>query len=221
VQRGLVSLRELGWLFVILCALQLALALWLDPRLAILLAITWTYLALMSKEFFVADWLRSRPVLYMLSHMLIMPLVDLYATSADWLPAGAAPHGLIWFLCASYFNGLVIEIGRKIRSPADEEIGVNTYSALWGRPAAATAWCACLLLTAIMAGIVAWQLNALLPLAGIFAAGTVAGMLLCAWFIRNPHPRRGKWIERYAGIWTLLLYLTLGLLPHFLNRSVA
>jgi len=35
----------------------------------------------MSKEFFVADWLRRRPVLYMLSHMVIMPLVDLYATS--------------------------------------------------------------------------------------------------------------------------------------------
>src|SRR5690606_31401222 len=30
VPRGLVSLRELGWLFVIICALQLMLALWRD-----------------------------------------------------------------------------------------------------------------------------------------------------------------------------------------------
>ncbi len=88
VQRGLVTLRELGVVFALGAVLQLWLALWLNPRLVILLAITWAYLAAMSKEFFVADWLRRRHVLYMLSHMVIMPLVDLYATSTDWLAAG-------------------------------------------------------------------------------------------------------------------------------------
>src|SRR5262249_2790594 len=54
VPRGLVSLRELGVLGALAALVQLGLALWLEPSLALLLALTWTYLALMSKEFFVA-----------------------------------------------------------------------------------------------------------------------------------------------------------------------
>src|SRR5262249_27120361 len=81
----------------------------------------------------VAEWLKKRHILYMVSHMAIMPLVDFYATACDWWPTGeGAPRGLIWFVVVSYFNGMVIEIGRKIRGPQDEEVGVNTYSALWG-----------------------------------------------------------------------------------------
>jgi 4-hydroxybenzoate polyprenyltransferase len=35
------------------------------------------------------------------------------------------PAGLFWFLAASFCNGVVIEIGRKIRAPAQEEEGVD------------------------------------------------------------------------------------------------
>src|SRR3954471_1380094 len=41
VPRGLVRLGELGWLGAGAAAVQLALAVWLNPRLVILLAITW------------------------------------------------------------------------------------------------------------------------------------------------------------------------------------
>ena len=93
-------------------------------------------MALMTREFFVAEWLKARPFTYLWSHMLIVPLIDLYATACDWLPAGVAPPaGLGWFLAASFFNGIVVEIGRKLRAPADEEPGVETYSAAVG-PAA-------------------------------------------------------------------------------------
>src|SRR5439155_18400113 len=61
VPRGLVKLRELAVVFVLACLIQLGLALWLEPSLFVLLAITWTYLALMSKEFFVAAWIKRRP----------------------------------------------------------------------------------------------------------------------------------------------------------------
>ena len=72
----------------------------------------------MREEFFVKRWLKARPILYMVSHMAIMPLVDLYATACDWAPLGNArpPRGLLWFLVVSLFNGMVVEIGRKIRS---------------------------------------------------------------------------------------------------------
>jgi 4-hydroxybenzoate polyprenyltransferase len=220
VPRGLVTLRELAVLFVILVLIQLALALWLSVRLIPLLLITWTYLAAMSKEFFIADWLRKRHVLYMLSHMVIMPLVDLYATSTDWMTAADhAPRGLIWFLLASYCNGLVIELGRKIRSPQDEEEGVATYSHLWGRTVATMSWWCAMAGTLGFATIVAIRLHAAIIVVPILTILFVAAITIGASFLCNPQPGRGKRIENFSGFWTIGLYLSLGLMPHFFARG--
>ena len=64
VPRGLIKLRELGWLWVATGILQLLLALWLAPWLLLVLLAGWTYLALMSVEFFARDWLKARAYLY-------------------------------------------------------------------------------------------------------------------------------------------------------------
>ncbi|RYD27348.1 MAG: hypothetical protein EOP87_21300, partial [Verrucomicrobiaceae bacterium] len=125
VPRGLVTLGELRMLFILAALVQTGLVLMLDVRLMIVLAIAWSYLALMSVEFFCRDWLKKRPVIYLLTHMGIMPLVDFFGTACEWLPRGSpAPAGLGWFLAASFFNGIVIETGRKLRQPAGEEEGV-------------------------------------------------------------------------------------------------
>lgn len=137
VPRGLVTLRELAQLSAAAALLQVLLALWLDPHLIAVLAVVWIYMTLMAREFYAPEWLKARPFTYLWSHMLVVPLIDLYATACDWLPEEAAPPaGLGWFLAASFFNGVVVEIGRKLRAPADEEPGVETYSAVWGRPKA-------------------------------------------------------------------------------------
>ncbi len=222
VPRGLVTLRELAVVFAIGAAAQLALALWLEPRLALLLLGAWAYLTAMTKEFFVRRHLKGRPVVYMVSHMVIMPIIDLYATSSDWLTAGETrpPLGLVWFLLASFFNGMVIEIGRKIRSRPDEEHGVETYSALWGRGAAVGCWwgvtAAALVCAALAAARIDW-LGPALVLLGVSAAGALAVGIA---FLRNPAAGRGAWIERYAGVWTLTLYLSLGAAP-LLWRTLA
>ena len=131
VPRGLVTLRELGRVGLGIGGLQLALALPIGWPLAGLLAVTWAYFALMSVEFFARAWLKARPVVYLFSHMLIMPLIDWFATGCDWVRAGGGmPEGLFWFLAASFCNGVVIEIGRKIRAPEQEEKGVETCKAL-------------------------------------------------------------------------------------------
>ena len=62
VPRGLVKLRELGMIGCLSALTQLALALWLQPSLVVLLLLTWGYLALMSHEFFARDWLKARPI---------------------------------------------------------------------------------------------------------------------------------------------------------------
>jgi 4-hydroxybenzoate polyprenyltransferase len=212
VPRGLVKLRELAVAFVLAALMQLGLALALHPPLLVLLLATWLYLAAMSKEFFVGSWLQRRPILYMVSHMLIMPLIDLYATGTDWMPVGAAPPpGLLWFLAASYFNGMVIEIGRKIRSPMDEEHGVDTYSALLGRRRAVVAWWCMQFITAACALAPARELGRLAPVSAVLIAVLIANAAIGGRFLKQPEPGSGTMVEKGSGLWTAALYLGLGL----------
>jgi 4-hydroxybenzoate polyprenyltransferase len=214
VPRGLVSLRELGVLGALCALTQLGLALWLDPSLVLLLGLAWAYLAAMSKEFFVGEWLKKQPVIYLLSHMMIIPLVDLYATACDWWPREAGmPDGLFWFLAVSYTNGIVIETGRKIRAPQDEEAGVNTYSALWGPRTAALVWYAAMLLTAAFAAIAALRIDFLLPVCVVLVLLLLAAGSSAVAYVRAPDSKRAKRIEMVSGLWTVLMYLTLGAIP--------
>ncbi len=214
VPRGLVTLRGLGVLFAAAAAVQLALALWWSPLQAVVLLVAWAYLAAMSCEFGCRAWLSARPVTYLLSHMLIMPIVDFYGTACDWAPSdGRPPSGLAAFLGASFATGLVIELGRKIRSPEREEAGVRTYSVLWGPSAAVAWWWACVALAAGLGCLAAHAAGVLLPAGAILAAGAAAAGLAAWRFARSPVGDAGGRIELASGLWTLLIYATLGLTP--------
>ncbi len=215
VPRGLVSLRDLAWVWAGCIVLQLALCLWLSPRNLWLLAATWIYLGLMTKEFFARRWLKARPVVYMVSHMAIMPLVDFYATACDWAPAGYArpPRGLLWFLLVSFCNGMVVEIGRKIRSPQDEEKGVETYSFLWGANRAVLVWLTMMTGTACFACLAARGIRFQLPVLIILSVVVFTAAALSFQFLQSHKSEKGKRLETMAGIWSLLLYLSLGVLP--------
>lgn len=212
VPRGLVTLRELGIVWVVTGMLQLALAVSLSIRLVPLLLVTWLYLGLMSREFYCREWLKSHPFTYMWTHMFIMPLIDFYATSCDWLTSsGHPPKGLYWFVLVSFLNGFIIEIGRKIRSPGDEEAGVETYSALWGREGAVRAWLLAMALTGGVALIAASKIGFILPVAAILGCLFIGSAVIGARFLHDP--KSGKAFEALAGLWTLCLYLLLGIVP--------
>ncbi len=217
VPRGLVKLSELRVLFIASAVLQAVMAFALDRWLLVPLIIAWTYLALMSVEFFMRDWLKKRPVVYLLSHMGIMPLVDFFGTACEWMPSGAAmPKGLGWFLAASFFNGLVIEIGRKLRQPQDEEEGVETYSRLWGKAGGAAVWISCLLMTLGCASMAASQIHFVVPVAA--GLGVVLVPAVAVAMIYATKSLAGKKIETLSGVWTLALYLLLGLVPLWLRN---
>lgn len=214
VPRGLVGLGELAAVFALAAGVQLALALWWSPWQVLVLLGAWAYLAAMSLEFGAREWLKARPVTYLWTHMLIMPIVDFYAMASDWMPAaGAPPPGLWAFLVASFFNGIVIEFGRKIRGPENEEEGVETYSRLWGPGRAAMLWWGAVVATAAFAVLAGHRLGVAGPMAGVLAVG-VAATFAVAWrHRRRPSRKGGELIEVAAGCWTLLFYAGLGTMP--------
>ncbi|WP_220348854.1 PEP/pyruvate-binding domain-containing protein [Alkalilimnicola ehrlichii] len=186
VPRGLVSLQGLARLGAIAAATQVVLALWITPLLLLPLLLAWAYLGLMSKEFFVAEWLKARPFAYLCSHMLIMPLILLYATAFDWLAATEHPSAWLgMFLLMSLTNGVVLEVGRKLRAPADEEPGVDTYSVVWGRRRGALVWLAAMTTTAMLATAAAAPFNS----AGATAVALGSLLLLAGW-------AAGRYIQR-------------------------
>jgi 4-hydroxybenzoate polyprenyltransferase len=221
VPRGLVTLRELAVLAAVGMAIQLAVALWLTPRLAVPLVIVWTYMALMTKEFWAHDFLRRRPFTTLWTHMLVVPLIDFYATACDWLAAGAwhRPRlGLVWFLAASFCNGVVVEIGRKVRAPEDEEEGVDTYSRVWGRGPSVRWWLVALLLTAVFALLAARDVDAVPIVAWPLGILAVVAVVFSRRMATNPTPGFGKRLELVSGLWTMTLYLGLGAVPFLLHR---
>lgn len=219
VQRGLVKLREIAFVVAACVLLQLLLALWLSIRLLPLLVIAWAYLLLMSKEFFVPRWLKRHPLLYMLSHMVITPLIFLFASACDWVTAGyiRPSTGLLWMLAVGYFNGMVVEIGRKVRAPEDEETGVETYSFLWGRRNAVLAWLAAIVATAAFAYVAARDIHVTQLTVSLLLPALLVCAIAASTFLADGRRGRGKWIESISGLWALLTYLTLGALPVLLR----
>ena len=226
VPRGLISLGELRRIGFLAGGMCLLANLLVAPHLLPALGSVALLMALSAREFFVPGWLHGRPLATMLSHMLIMPAMDAYTTGLDWLAGGGPPHpALGLFLALSYTNGCVLEIGRKLRAPADEREGVTTYSGVWGPDRASRAWQGTLLAAGgLLVGCVAalgsalgWSV--LLPAAG--GAILLGALLPCAERYRgSPSPRHAARIEKASGLWVLGSYLLLGVLP-FLARAAA
>ncbi len=214
VPRGLVTRGELAWIAMVAAVVELVLALMVDARLPWLLAAVWTYLALMTAEFFVPAWLKAHPFTYMASHLVVGALITMYLTAFDWLPENAAPQpGLLALAATSYFTGTLLEVGRKIRGPRDEEPGVVTYSAAWGRSVAVAAWFSAFLLAAGAGWLAAWQIGFAAPFSVLIAFLAAAAAWCCWRFLQAPITGHARSIEALSGAATLALYLALGPVP--------
>lgn len=218
VPRGLVTLKELRLVAIVIAVAQLGLTAWLSIPLIGLLLLVWAWMALMGREFFAHKFLRARPILYMISHMLVMPLIDLYATACDWMPAGAKPEGLFAvalaaFLALSLTNGVTLEIARKSWAPDQEREGVDTYSKLWrpGRAGGAVA-------EVMFVGFcLSAAINAMSGASVIFLALLVMSAGYSVWraieYADAPSVKSAKSLETAAGLYILANYLLLGVAP--------
>lgn len=214
VPRGLVTLRELRALAAALVASVLLLNLLVAPRLLGAVALVLAYAALMTAEFGARRWLRAHPAAYLLSHMAILPLIDFYTTGLDWLAAAAEPPRALWlFLAVTYLNGIVVEIGRKLRAPADERTGVDTYTVAWGTRVAPAVWIATLGATALVAWLAVQRVGGGAGAAFALLLLATAAALPALTFLRTPRAAGARRIETASGLWTISMYLLLGAAP--------
>jgi len=216
VPRGLITLRELRGVGVALIVIQIALSIWVDWRLIGTIAIVYLWFALMTAEFGVPKWLKARPTLYLASHMVILPLIDMYTTSIEWLPRGGVfSMGILLYMISGFCDGTVVEVGRKLRAKEDEEYGVDTYTHIWGAKRAMAVWMLCMtisIVTTVIAGFqvrVGWIILFVLTPLYFFAAYNAYK------FAKYPTSKNAKVFEIFPGIWMFLMYFMLGFLPFF------
>ncbi len=213
VPRGLVTLAELSRITWIIIAAQVAAILLLFPKMLVFYAVILLYLYLMRHEFFIAAWLKKHQFWYVISHMFIIPFVDIFVSGTDWYLAGVTPPaGLLFFFAVSYMNGIVLEVGRKMKAVADEKEGVLTYTTMLGKKAT-WLWISVLLLTYLLsmgAGYYTSHGNI------IFIVLTVI-LIICSFpaimFYREGAAKWAKLVEHSSAVWTLSMYLVLGAAP--------
>lgn len=214
IPRGLVTQRLIVGIAAGLAPVALAASGALSAKLIWMLALVWLWLALMTAEFGAPEWLKTRPMLYLVSHMLIMPLIDLFVTGAEWMVRdGSPPPGLGIFLGLSFANGCVLEIGRKLFAPENEREGVETYTALYGTIGAAWLWMACLAMAFALLVAVGFAVRTPLLIASIGTIAFAAAMIVGWKFMATPTPALQKAADTMAGAWVLVCYLAAGFLP--------
>ena len=218
VPRGLISLKELRIVGFFVAIIQITVIAWLQTEMLFLYVIVIAYLLLMGVEFFVPKWLKKRQIIYILSHMIIIPLVDIYSSGLDWLLDGASPHwGLAYFFGVSYMNGIVLEFGRKIRHPEGEEEGVVSYTGMYGTVGGTIIWIVLMFITMIIAMAASaysgYGLIAYIIFGGFFIFNSIPGFI----FIKKKTKKLSKMIEYSSILWTILMYLSLGAIPMLKN----
>lgn len=214
VPRGLISLSELKVIGLVVGITQIAVIAIFQLQMLYLYVIVLLYLCLMGVEFFVPEWLKKRQIIYITSHMVIIPLIDIYASGLDWLLGGGHAHwGLAWFFAVSYTNGLVLEFGRKIRTPESEEPNVVSYTGLYGTRGGTLIWIGLMFTTMLLAIGASYYANysgwAILILGVCFILCSLPGWS----FLKTPTVKKSKYIEYTTALWTILMYLALGGIP--------
>lgn len=208
IPRGLVNLNELKIIGIIVLSCLVVFNLIFAIPHFYLFAIVLVYMALMFKEFFVKHWLEKNQLVYVASHMLIIPLVDTLASSFDWMNFTPNVNGLMWFFAVSFFNGLTLELGRKIKTKDKEE--ANSYSLSLGFNKALSLFHIVLLTTFLLCLGASYyaQLHTIHYI--IFSILYVCTALQGIYFFKHRTDKTAKVFEILSGLWAVGMYLNLG-----------
>jgi len=110
-------------------------------------------------------------------------------------------------------NGVVLEVGRKIKTPEKESEGVLTYSSMLGPNKAALLWLVMLLSTLVLSIAASYYAGygwmAFFILSGVFAVCALPAFV----FLKKKTNGISKMIELSSALWTVMMYLSLGGIP--------
>jgi hypothetical protein len=191
VQRGLISLAELGAITKIVIIAQLVLyASFLSWHIFLLGLASQAYAFLTRKEFFARAWIRQKFLIYNFTHYL--QLILLFVAVINIIQPTPSSFGAL--LLFVVLNIAVVELGRKTR-PAADDVAQDTYSWRLGyRPVAVALAITATLTTACTLRLMAQgsQTSALmiLPLAALAAVITLGVR-----YGRHPSAPRQKAME--------------------------
>ena len=214
LQRGLISLASLRVVGVAALVVQMAFVLLSDRGIGVLsrgwlLVAVWT--TLMAVEFFAADWLRPRLLLYAALHLAVMPLLLWWIAlvGAEGVPLPPA----VWLLLAlGYSTAAAFEMARKLRAPADERPGIDSYSRTLGTRMAARVLTVDILVTVVLSALLVWNLFGAATAAVVIlfsVGGALGGITTLARFGALPSTTLATKAERGTAVALLGTYVTL------------
>ncbi len=111
----------------------------------------------------------------------------------------------------------MIEIGRKIRARESEEVGVETYSYLWGEKGSTITWLCVLFTTYIFANFACFYAGFGKFVFIFLACFLIVCSIPAFCFLKKHEQKFASKLETMAGIWTLGMYLSLGGIPMGVN----
>jgi 4-hydroxybenzoate polyprenyltransferase len=204
VPRGLVSLKELGILFIICAIIQMIITFLINKKGIVYLIFVWIIFAIMTKGFFIKSVLDKHILLEVLLDELLMPVLVLYLTSF----IGNIQIEFIYeILLMSYFVSWIVEIARKIRCKEDEEKGVKTYTAVFGIKKAV------LILSTIEIILIIIQTKILTSKYIILTAILLVLVMCCnIIFVKKQDKKTSDFVQLSANILVLACYFSMYLL---------
>ncbi len=156
LSRGVVTLpllAKVGYLAVLL-EMLLAFSISLNALMAWAACLVFT--VLMKVEFGVGRWLNRHLVIYAVTHNPIVALLGVFL----WVVTDTSWHPLLGlYLLGVSLGSLAFEVGRKIRLPAEEIAGVESYSSVLGITRANRMLRRIRVLASTCFGIMAWEMG--------------------------------------------------------------
>lgn len=203
LSRGVVTLPLLFRLGVVAVVLEAVLAVSLSIEAAVAWVVCLIFTLLMRFEFGVGAWLNRRLLLYAITHNPVVALLAFFL----WTVAGGAHDRLLaLYIGIVSVGSLAFEIGRKIRLPEEEIVGVDSYSSVLGKGAADRLLAGLRLVTGL--GLLALGVVLEEVLLGGMALGLQ--LVLAGFLLRGP--RRAKVTEGVATIGLLLDFIWVGVM---------
>ena len=205
VPRGLVSLKELGVIFVICAVIQLIISIIFNNLVPLL--VVWLFFLIMSKGYFIKKFIDKHLLIEVTLDEILMPLLVIYLFGFIDINVINSSMIVYLFLIATYIIAWIVEIARKIRCKEDEEKGVRTYTALLGiKKAVVLLWGLETILFIIQLIILGQEYLYIAILLFIFVS------IINYLFIKKQNKKIAKYTELTANMYIMIVYLSIGLL---------